>query len=255
MNKVSKRKGRKFGTPNPIKVGDKFTMKSGRVCEVIEYLGANKIHVVFEDGHSLWLRYGTLREGSFVHPLDRTVQKVGYIGFGQYSQSKDKVAYMKWTGVLERVYDNKFHKKKNGGRYAGTLLDKDWHNFQNFTKWFYEQEYQKGWQIDKDLLSGEVTIYSANTCVLVPRNINMATIRNKGYTKLSGYGRANKPFQVNISRYDVKITVGYAEDEATASLMYQQAKLDYLTCLINSADMSSRLKERLLEAVKVKYDC
>jgi hypothetical protein len=251
---TSKRKGRKFGSLNPIKLGDTFTMKSGRSCEVVEYISANKIKVLFQDCHFVWLRYGTLREGSYRHPLDRTVCRVGYIGLGEYSRKNSPIAYSKWRGALERVYDRKFHEKKSGSRYKGTLMHKDWHNFQNFANWFYSQEYTNGWELDKDLRSKDVAIYSADTCLLIPCSINMAILENRGYTRVYGNNRKNKPFQINISINNTKVGVGYAKTEQEAHVRYLEAKRNYVTNLVDIEDMSGSLRLKLKELIKVKYD-
>lgn len=253
--RVSSRKGRKFGKINTIKNGDVFVMKSGRKCQVTDYISANNINVEFDCGLKVNLRYGTLREQSFIHPLDRNTWNIGFVGIGDYKPSIHKEAYHKWTSVLERCYDPNFHKTPKGKRYHGVLCCKEWHNFQNFAEWFYSQEYQTGWQIDKDLFSGQVLVYSPDTCVLVPRNINMAVMQGKcGYTKLSGAGRYNKPYQVNISIKDVKKTVGYAATTDEANRMYVRAKKEYIIDLIKSSMISDEMKLRLVTRVEEKYE-
>jgi hypothetical protein len=250
--KVSKRKGKKFGPLNPIQNGDAFTMKSGRTCKVTNYIKANQIEVEFDDGYKVTLRYGTLRGGTFVHPMDRTVMKVGYIGIGKFSYKKDRVAYRKWRGVLERAYDNNFHKRKVGFGYRGTLAVKEWHNFQNFAEWFYQQEYRDGWEIDKDVRSGEISIYSPSTCILVPKNINMAFQNNTGVCYLENCQR-NKKYQANISIKNVKKTIGYYKTESEAISAYRLEKYCYIVTLLAEEIMSDKHRNRILEAINVKY--
>lgn len=250
--KVSKRKGRKFGPLNPIKNGDVFTMRSGRTCKVINYIKANQIEVEFDDDYKVTLRYGTLRDGTFAHPLDRTVMKVGYLGFGQFSPKQDRVAYCKWRGVLERAYDNNFHKRKVGHTYIGTMVVKEWHNFQNFAEWFYQQEYQDGWEIDKDIGSAELSIYSPSTCTLVPKNLNMAFQSNVGVCYLKNCQRQKK-YQANISIKNVKKTIGYYKTENEAVAAYRLEKYYYITALLAEEVMSDKHRNRILEAINVKY--
>ena len=249
---VSKRKGRKFGSLNPIKNGDEFTMKSGRLCRVINYISANNIDVQFDDGYEVNLRYGTLRKGTFAHPSDRTVMKVGYLGIGQFTQKEHPLAYQKWIGVLERAYSSAFHKRKNSARYRGTMVAKEWHNFQNFANWFYQQEYRKGWEIDKDIKSTEISIYSTSTCLLVPKSLNMAFQNKTGVCYLKG-SRRQKKYQANISIRDVKKTIGYYRTEAEGNAAYMLEKYYYIVTLLSEEEMSDKLRDQILGATNVKF--
>ena len=51
----------------------------------------------------------------------------------------------------------------------------EWHNYQNFAKWFEENRYEvnERLHIDKDILFPRTNIYSPETCLLVPQTINM----------------------------------------------------------------------------------
>lgn len=250
----SKRKGRAFGKINPIKNRDKFTMNTGRGCTVINYINANTIEVKFDDGLTKFLGYDTLRGGKFSHPLDRTIFNVGYIGIGQYTRINSQKVYEKWHNMLERVYSRAFHKTKKSSTYKGTMVCKQWHNFQNFAEWFYRQEYQEGWELDKDALSTNVSVYSAKTCVLVPRSINMALLSNTGVCLLNTVKhQRRKPYQSNISIKNVKKTIGYFYTENAAHLAYLAAKREYIDSLITEETMSVDLKNLLRYAINVKF--
>lgn len=249
---VSKRKGRKFGSSNPIKNGDIFTMKSGRTCKVINYIKANAVEVEFDDGYIVTLRYGTLREGTFTHPLDRTIMKVGYLGIGEFTYKGHRLAYQKWIGVLERAYSNSFHKRKNSARYRGTMVAKEWQNFENYADWFYQQEYRKGWEIDKDIKSTQVSVYSPSTCLLVPKSLNMAFQNKTGVCHLKG-SRRQKKYQANISIRDVKKTIGYYRTEAEGNAAYMVEKYYYIVTLLAEEEMSDNLRNQILGATNVKF--
>ena len=81
--------------------------------------------------------------------------------------------YDTWHGMLERCYDKKWHKKYPN--YIGCKVSKEWHNFQNFAKWYYDNYYEvKGerMHLDKDILLKHNKIYSKENCIFVPQTIN-----------------------------------------------------------------------------------
>ncbi len=58
------------------------------------------------------------------------------------------------------------------GKYADVKVCEEWLDYQNFAEWAYNVDYfERGWQLDKDLLSNE-NIYSPDTCVFLPVEIN-----------------------------------------------------------------------------------
>lgn len=77
-----------------------------------------------------------------------------------------------------------------GGR--GVIVCDEWYNFQNFKNWYisnyrFDLEYKGiNLQLDKDLLSKNVKIYSPNTCIFLPNKINKF-LANKQCNNKSGY--------------------------------------------------------------------
>ena len=102
---------------------------------------------------------------------------VGYMGDGKY-KSKDEnkkktKAYNTWSHMLQRCYDAYYLNEHP--TYIDCYVCEEWHNFQNFAKWFYENYYEcndEQMQLDKDILIKGNKIYSPNTCILVPKRIN-----------------------------------------------------------------------------------
>ncbi|MGL5490860.1 MAG: hypothetical protein ACRDC6_32060 [Shewanella sp.] len=91
-----------------------------------------------------------------------------------------EISYRAWKGVLERCYDEKFHKRLP--TYIGVRVCDDWRFFSKFKSWF-DYSYVDGWHLDKDLLSDE-RIYSPGTCIYVPGWLNTFTIdrhNSRGY--------------------------------------------------------------------------
>lgn len=106
----------------------------------------------------------------------KKVQGVGCLGFGKYSPKNHLKAYNIWRGVLRRCYDNK--SRSTDSMYKDCSVHTDWHNFQNFAKWF-EENYVEGYSLDKDLILKGNKIYSPDTCCFLPQCLNSIFVNHK----------------------------------------------------------------------------
>ena len=76
--------------------------------------------------------------------------------------------------MLERCYSKE--KRYKNPTYEDCTVCKEWHNFQNFAKWYEENYYEIEGEkmcLDKDILVKGNKIYSPSTCILVPNRINV----------------------------------------------------------------------------------
>lgn len=127
-------------------------------------------------------RYGDFKKGQIKCPYERRYYGIGYLGEGDYKSKengKDTRVYITWKSMLQRCYSEKYHKKHT--TYKDCTVCDEWHNFQNFAKWYednyYEIEGQK-MHLDKDILCKGNKIYSPETCIYVPQTINGLFIKN-----------------------------------------------------------------------------
>ena len=147
--------------------------------KVIENVGK---YVVIENikSQQFTITKSHLKTGQFSDPFYPSVQGVGYFGVGEYKACLNKrktKEYSTWKSMINRCYNEDYLKRYP--TYLGVLVEDKWHNFQNFAEWCHNQKgfSQKGWHLDKDLLSIGNKIYSEDTCVFVPCKIN--TLFNK----------------------------------------------------------------------------
>ena len=176
----NKLKSRRCSKCDPIRVptaprdsipGSIFSTNDGSSIVVIEYNTANKMLVQFTDMRTpaFMASIGNLRNGKYRNPYGVSVGKCGYIGYGMYSQKTHKHVYTVWTGMLSRCADD------GSGRKAHSNLSvcDDWRCFQTFATWYYSNiGCDEGWDVDKDLLAFKNSVYSPQTCTLLPREIN-----------------------------------------------------------------------------------
>ena len=96
-------------------------------------------------------------------------------GFNDLSSSLP--SYSVWHSMLRRCYSSVYHANKP--TYVGTIVSDEWLLFSNFNKWFVLNNVE-GWQLDKDLLFNNSKIYSEETCIFLPNEINCALQTDKG---------------------------------------------------------------------------
>lgn len=176
-----------------MKVGDIYTSTGGEVFEVIKYVDCDNVYIKFNDGGISKATAGSIRKGHVRNPLNISVHGVGYFGVGNYN-SKHK-AYTHWNHMLSRCYTDWYN-----DTYKDAIVDKRWHNYQNFAEWFYANWVgNEDVALDKDILYKGNKLYSPETCCLVPENLN-------NFTCNSFKIRGNLPIGVIEKRYVNKTT-------------------------------------------------
>lgn len=167
-----------------INIGDVFTNNQGSQYTIVSAPDYRNIKIKFNDsyGHEMIVRLQRISTGEIKNPWFPSVLGVGFVGVGKYGYN-DVEAMKLWKGAITRSHCKRT--KERQPCYSGVSITKDWHNFQNFAKWFYEQPYyEKGYQLDKDILIRGNKVYSPDTCCLVPQEINKIFIdkhdRNRG---------------------------------------------------------------------------
>lgn len=168
-------------------------------------------------------------------------------------------SYYVWVLMLQRCYDSKF-KDKNPA-YIGCTVSEEWHKFSTFKTWFDEnyrfdlEERGIELALDKDLLGVEKKIYSPETCIFIPKRINLFMTNKKGTNKsghigVSWYKKLNK-WKAQINDFDTGKPkhLGYFTDIEEASQAYVNARVvesekakSYMRELGYSEDIIDKIK-------------
>ena len=128
--------------------------------------------------------------------FDMKICGVGYRGSAE--TDIHSMAYQRWKDMLYRCYSGRYED------YKGCTVCEEWHNFSNFEVW-YNSHLQGNIPVDldKDILYKGNTMYSAETCCLVPHNINtlfLACNRKRGEYPIGvHYDRCKKKFRTNVN--------------------------------------------------------
>ena len=221
---------------NPLKVGDRFKSRyhEDDLIEVVEYNSHNDVVYKFVglDDYTVRTTSITIKQGGMQNPMRPSVCGVGYLGVGRYGKDKTDVN-LAWRGMLSRCY-NENNLAKNS-TYKGCSVSEQWHNFQNFAEWYESQYREDGWQIDKDILVRGNRVYSEDTCALVPREINVLTIkRNSSRGELPiGLTMDGDRIKAQFSCLGKIINLGFYDTEEEGFEAYKQAKETHIKYMAN----------------------
>lgn len=123
-------------------------------------------------------------------------------GKGINDLSCDIESYQTWHSMIRRSYSPVYHKSKP--TYIGTEVAQEWLILSIFNKWFVLNNVQ-GWQLDKDLLGQGLKLYSKETCVFLPNEINCALQIDKGKNGLPpgvSYKTSHQKYVAQLSILD-----------------------------------------------------
>lgn len=144
--------------------------------------------------------------------------------------------------VNESCDRSKFYKA-----YEGVEISDSFKDAQRFCDWAVQQKgWGLGYQLDKDLLSGDCKIYSEDTCVFLPREINFAlATTKKNHAKVGGDGY----YTLNIRLSGKEIMVPGFESADSALDAYRKYREAYVRKL--ATEYREVISEEAYEALMV----
>jgi hypothetical protein len=150
---------------------ESISNQSHQKMTIINWRNTNDIDIQFEDGTIVYHKaHINFKRGEVKNPFYPFVCGVGY--YGADMNTVPRYIHIKWVNMLKRCYDILTLERCN--TYIGCEVCEEWHNLQNFYKWYKENEWTQSvvLECEKDILTNN-KIYSPQTCVLVPHDINM----------------------------------------------------------------------------------
>lgn len=215
-------------------VGKVFkTNKCGDV-DVIEVLDKGKFTVKFINSGNTktcsqsMLISGNIRDTEEYQVHTTGIQDIkGYLVKGK-PNPKD---YSAWNNIRQRCYNLNIQDKLYP-RYVGCTMSEDFLIFSKFREWYNSQMgcEQDGWHVDKDLLFKGNKVYSAETCVLLPPQINSLIV---GANAIRGdlpkgvyldKGNKTPRYRARVSQDGKRVCYGSYSNLEDAWLAYKEAK-------------------------------
>jgi len=240
-------------------IGERHVSNEG--YDIVAVRGSDKpYHVVVSiDGrYEKLVRYSSLINGNIKNLYHKSVYGHGYIGIGRHKVSIKGVLtkkYIAWRGMLRMCYSSDYRIKYP--TYKDATVCDDWHDFQNFGDWYDEQYKEKWWQLDEDLLSRGKKVYSPNTCVFIPRELNMFLGRDKGNGDYpTGVFRVGSKYrsQIQCLLSGRSLYLGTYDTIAEADLAYRNKRLSNMIVWLKLIDNNPKIDYRVYDGLKVMYE-
>ena len=176
-----------------------------------------------------------------------SVYGVGYLGCNlelkvSYSGKKCPIYYA-WARMIERCYSEKFHRIKP--TYIGCTVSDEFKDYSKWREWYDNYQYKyDGWHLDKDLLIKGNKVYSENTCVFLPHEINQILVKRTAsrgkYLIGVSWHKTNNAFVARVNKNKGGSEhLGYFKTEIEAFNAYKQAKESYIK------EVADRWKDRI----------
>ena len=236
-------------------VGKVCKSKSSGDFKVLKYNNAKEVEIQFlKTGYKTVVELGSIKIGNVKDPYAPSVHGVGVTGT-KYPITVDDVItkeYMLWAHMLQRCYSDDFKKKQP--TYTGCEVSDNFKSYEYFYEWCNEQIGfgNEGWQLDKDLLVKGNKVYSENTCVFIPQEINSLLVKSNASRgeHLIGvcWDKAKKAFKAQVRKNKGKSeSLGYFKTELGAFKAYKKAKESFIKEQANV--WKSHIDERAYEAL------
>ncbi|MGL6175196.1 MAG: hypothetical protein ACRC1P_11375 [Cellulosilyticaceae bacterium] len=164
------------------RIGEIRLNNQGSEMTIIRYVDCKNIDVKFKSGYVCKNKtYSCFINGRIKDKMFPSVHGVGFLGDGEFAMCENKKETMEgkvWANIMHRCYDKGYAKRRP--TYIECTVCDEWHNFQNFAKWYNDNKWTNTDLIpDKDILChGRNKVYSPDTVLLVDKRINMIFIKS-----------------------------------------------------------------------------
>ena len=239
----------------------------GKVCKslssgdfkILKYNGSKDVEIQFlKTGYCKVAEMKEVKTGSIKDPYAPSVCGVGIVGIRYQTRVNDVPTkeYTLWKSMLERCYNNSF--KKKYPTYEGCEVSDNFKSYEYFYEWCHKQIGFGGngsgnpFHLDKDLLIKGNKVYSEDSCVFIPNDINLLLTKREALRgeHLIGvcWHNASKAFVAQVGKSKGRSEwLGCFNTEIEAFKAYKEAKELYIKEVAN--EWKSQIDPRAYEAL------
>ena len=226
-------------------VGKVCKSKSSGDFKDVKYDNAKDVEVRFVNtGYEMVTQLGNIKIGKVKDPYSPSVYGVGIIG-AKYPSSisgRNTKEYMLWIDMLKRCYSDTNvcdTSKKRYPTYKGCKVSDNFKSYEYFYEWCHSQigfgveGNGNPFQLDKDLLIKGNKVYSEDSCVFLPQEINKVLVKRENMRgeHLIGvcWHNTSKSFMATVSKNKGKReNLGLFKTELEAFNAYKKAKESFV---------------------------
>ena len=222
-------------------VGKVCKSKSSGDFKVLKYNDNRNVEIQFlKTGFEMVARLDHIKSGEVKDPHSPSVCGVGIVGI-KYPISEGGVLtkeYTLWCNMLKRCYSDAYKKKQP--TYIDCEVSDKFKSYEYFYEWCHKQIGfgVEGWQLDKDLLIKGNKVYSEDSCVFIPKEINTLLVKreasrgdypigvywSKTANAFKAMVRKNKGKQEWLGCFNTEIEAFNAYKQAKESFIKEQAE-------------------------------
>ena len=240
-------------------VGKVCKSKSSGDFKVLKYNDSANVVIQFlKTGYETLVQLTNVRNGYIKDPYLPSVYGVGILGTKYPSKVSGVTTkeYVPWCSMLKRCYSDSY--KKKNPTYKDCEVSENFKSYEYFYEWCHKQVgfgndgNGNPFHLDKDLLIKGNKVYSENTCVFIPSEINSLLIKRealRGEYLIGVYwSKTNKAFRARVNKNKgASEHLGYFNTELEAFNAYKVAKETYIK--EQAEKWKSQIDDRAYEAL------
>ena len=217
-------------------VGKVCKSKSSGDFKILKYNDKKNVEIQFlKTGFETTVELGSIRNGKVKDRYLPSVYGVGVIGDKYPSKVYGVLTkeYKLWTSMLVRCYSD--NSKKRRPTYEGCEVSDNFKSYEYFYEWCNKQVGfgVEGFELDKDLLVKGNKLYSEDSCVFIPVEINSLLVKRENmrgkYLIGVHWCNTKKVFVAQVSRNKgMQEHLGVFNTELEAFRAYKQAKESFI---------------------------
>ena len=216
----------------------------GKVCKsnlsgdfkILKYNDSKNVEIQFlKTGYETSVGLGNIKNGKVKDLYAPSVHGIGVSGT-KYSNTINGVRtkeYVLWQSMLRRCYSDAY--KKKHPTYEGCEVSDNFKSYEYFYEWCHNQIGfdNEGWHLDKDLLVKGSKVYSEDSCIFIPKEINLLLTKStasRGEHLIGVYwSKTNKAFRACVNKNKgASEHLGYFKTELEAHNAYKTAKESFV---------------------------
>ena len=236
-------------------VGKVFKSKLSGDFKILKYNDSANVEIQFlNTGFETVARLISIKIGEVKDRLSPSIYGIGVVGtkYLTYECGVQTKEYTLWKNMLERCYSDTY--KKKHPTYKDCEVSENFKSFEYFYEWCHSQIgfSNKGWHLDKDLLTEGNKVYSENICVFIPSEINKVLVKREAlrgeYLIGVSWHKKGKAFVATVNKNKGKREhLGSFTTEIEAFNAYKQAKESFIKEQANKWE--SQIDPRAYEAL------